>query len=138
LGFSPKQGSHRLSVPYPPWRGLMHLSPFKRRNCQSASFGDMELEIAGTHHYLSHAQARSAVCFLELARAAGGADLVVAACRRQSTPHAPREVFRRARRAEDTPGVKVLLTLRVRSFMAQTAEDTTGVFRGAFRSHWGR
>src|SRR6516162_6219592 len=38
LGFSPKQGSHQPSVPYPPQRGLMHLSPFKRRNCQSASF----------------------------------------------------------------------------------------------------
>jgi hypothetical protein len=42
----------------------MHLFPFKRRTCQSASFGDMELEIVRTHHYLSHAQARSAVCFL--------------------------------------------------------------------------
>jgi len=37
---------HRLGVPYPPYRRLLHVSPFKRRNCQSASFGGIELEIA--------------------------------------------------------------------------------------------
>jgi len=74
LGFSPKQGSHRLSVPYPPQRGLMHLSPFKRRNCQSASFGDMKLEIVRKYHYPSHAQARSAICLRELARERRGVE----------------------------------------------------------------